>query len=187
MAKSWTHNQGVLSLSHIGSSYVFLFFFVEVSLGKIPQSPSLVLVKPRKDMNIVSCLCYMTEMPLKAASIKTLFNLSLNILSHCYMSVPSIFLDFILQLLPTLLFLSQAPDSLQSKQSYGQNNLTFVVYLCRCTCRWSVLLLDGMIYKQVTIKLNCKCLSPVCRPPLFNIEKQVFSIFNSLPHNSVFK
>ena len=74
-------------------------------------------------MNIVSCLRYMTEMPFKATSFKTLFNLSLNILSHCYMSVPSIFLDFLLQLLPTLVFLSQAPVSFQSRQSYGQNNL----------------------------------------------------------------
>ena len=39
----------------------------KVSLGKTLQSPSLVLVKPRKDMNKVSCRRDMTEILLKAA------------------------------------------------------------------------------------------------------------------------
>ena len=44
-----------------------LGFFVEVSLVKTLQSPSLVLVKLRKDMNNVSCCRDMTEILLKAA------------------------------------------------------------------------------------------------------------------------
>ena len=44
-----------------------LGFFVGVSLGKTLQSPSLVLVKPRKDMNNVSCCRDITEILLKAA------------------------------------------------------------------------------------------------------------------------
>ena len=43
-----------------------LGFHVEVSIGKTLQSPSLVPVKPRKDMNNVSCRCDMTEILLKA-------------------------------------------------------------------------------------------------------------------------
>ena len=44
-----------------------LGFFVGVSLGKTLQSPSLVLVKPQKDINNVICRRYMTEILLKAA------------------------------------------------------------------------------------------------------------------------
>ena len=43
------------------------FFYVEVSLGKTFHSPSLLLDKPRKDMNNVSCRRDMTEILLKAA------------------------------------------------------------------------------------------------------------------------
>ena len=42
-------------------------FFMGVSLGKTLQSPSLVLVKPRKDMNNVSFCHDVTEILLKAA------------------------------------------------------------------------------------------------------------------------
>ena len=55
-------NTGVLGSNLTG----FSEFFVGVSLGKTLQSPSLVLVKPRKDMNNVSCHCDMTEILLKA-------------------------------------------------------------------------------------------------------------------------
>ena len=58
-----TRNPEVLGLSRTGSSG----FFVGVSLDKMLQSPSLVLVKPRKDMNNVSCRRDMTEILLKAA------------------------------------------------------------------------------------------------------------------------
>ena len=61
--KCLTRNQGVLGLSRTGSSG----FFVGVSLGKTLQSPSLVLVKLRKDMNNVSCHRDMTEILLNAA------------------------------------------------------------------------------------------------------------------------
>ena len=44
-----------------------LGFCVGVSLAKTLQSPSLVLVKPRKDMNNVNCRRDMTEIPLKVA------------------------------------------------------------------------------------------------------------------------
>ena len=57
VVKCSTRNPGVLLLS----------FFVDVSLGKKLQSPSLVLVKPRKDSNNVSCHCDMTEILLIAA------------------------------------------------------------------------------------------------------------------------
>ena len=57
------HNSGVLSLSRTGSCG----FFVGVSLGKTLQSSSLVLGKPRKDMNNMSCHHDMTEILLKAA------------------------------------------------------------------------------------------------------------------------
>ena len=46
--------------------FFFFFLFVVVSLGKTLQSPSLVLVKPRKDMNNVSFGRDMTEIMLKA-------------------------------------------------------------------------------------------------------------------------
>ena len=39
----------------VGSSVCVCFFFVGLSLGKTLQSPSLVLVKHRKDLNNVSC------------------------------------------------------------------------------------------------------------------------------------
>ena len=69
-----THNPGVLGSSHTGSSV----FFVEVSLGKTLQSPSLVLLKPREDMNNVSCCHGMTEKMLKAAqnTIQSIIRLS---------------------------------------------------------------------------------------------------------------
>ena len=63
VVKCLTLNPGVLGLSGTGSSGLF----VGVSLGKTLQSPSLVLVKPRKDMNNVSCCSDMTEILLKAA------------------------------------------------------------------------------------------------------------------------
>ena len=50
VVKCLTRNSGLLGSSRTGSSG----FFVGVSLGKILQSPSLVLVKLRKDMNNVS-------------------------------------------------------------------------------------------------------------------------------------
>ena len=63
VVKCSTRNQGVLGSSCTGSSE----FFVEVSLGKTLQSPILVLMKCRKDMNNVSCHHDMTEILLKAA------------------------------------------------------------------------------------------------------------------------
>ena len=52
-------------------SWNFTFLFVNqgqgVSLGKTLQSPSLVLVKSRKDMNNLSCRRDVTEILLKAA------------------------------------------------------------------------------------------------------------------------
>ena len=63
VVKRLTRNPGVLGSSRTGSSG----FFVRVSLGKTLQSPSLVLVKPRKDMNNVSCRRDMTEILLKVA------------------------------------------------------------------------------------------------------------------------
>ena len=42
-------------------------FFVGVSFGKTLQRPSVVLVKPRKDMNNANCRRDMTEILLKAA------------------------------------------------------------------------------------------------------------------------
>ena len=62
MVECSTRNPGVLVSIRPGSSG----FFVGVSLGKTLQSPSLVLVKPRKDMNNVSCRRDMTEIFLKA-------------------------------------------------------------------------------------------------------------------------
>ena len=49
VVKCLTHNPGVQGLSRIG----YLWFLVGVSMGKTLQSPSLVLMKPRKDMNNV--------------------------------------------------------------------------------------------------------------------------------------
>ena len=46
-----THNTGVPDSKRTGTTEVF----VEEFLGKTPQSTSLVLVKPRKDVNNVSC------------------------------------------------------------------------------------------------------------------------------------
>ena len=63
VVKCLTRNPGVLGSCCTGSSG----FFVAVSLGKTLQSPSLLLVKPRKDMNKVCCRCDMTEILLKAA------------------------------------------------------------------------------------------------------------------------
>ena len=64
VVKCSTHNPGVPGSSCTGSS---VFFFVGVSLGKTLESPSLVLVKPGKDMNSVSCRRDMTEILLKVA------------------------------------------------------------------------------------------------------------------------
>ena len=61
MVKCLTRNQGVPGSSRTESSE----FFVGVSLGKTLQNPSLVLVKPRKDMNNVNR--DMIEILLKAA------------------------------------------------------------------------------------------------------------------------
>ena len=56
--KSLTPDPGVLGFRCIGSSGLVM----GVSLGKTLQSPSLVLVKPKKDINDVSCHRDMTEM-----------------------------------------------------------------------------------------------------------------------------
>ena len=63
MLECLTRNPGVLGSSRTGSSG----FFVRVSLGKIFQNRSLVLVKQRKDINNVSCCRNMTRIVLKAA------------------------------------------------------------------------------------------------------------------------
>ena len=63
MVECLTRNPWALGSSRTGSSG----FFAKVSSGKTNQSPSLVLVKPRKDMNGVSCRRDMTEILLKAA------------------------------------------------------------------------------------------------------------------------
>ena len=57
LVKCLIRNQGVLGSSRTGSSG----FFVRVSLGKTIQRPRIALVKPRKDMNNVSCRRDMTE------------------------------------------------------------------------------------------------------------------------------
>ena len=57
-----TRNPWVLGSSRTESSG----FFIGVSLGKTFHSPSLVPVKPSKDMNNVSCQRDMTEILLKA-------------------------------------------------------------------------------------------------------------------------
>ena len=61
VVKCLTHNPVVLGSNNTGSSGF------SVSLGKTLQSPSLVLEKPRKDMNNVNCCRDMTEILLKAA------------------------------------------------------------------------------------------------------------------------
>ena len=63
VVKCLTRNPGVLGSRRTGSSE----FFVRVSLGQTLQSPSLVLVKPRKDTNNVKSRRDMTEMLLKPA------------------------------------------------------------------------------------------------------------------------
>ena len=63
VVKVLTHNPGVLGLSRTRSSG----FFVGVSLGKTLQSPSLVVAKPRKDLNNVNCGRDINEILLKAA------------------------------------------------------------------------------------------------------------------------
>ena len=57
-----TCNTGVLGVSCTGFSGVFM----GVSLGKTVQSPSLVLVKPRVDINNESCCLDMIQVLLKA-------------------------------------------------------------------------------------------------------------------------
>ena len=59
-------NPGALGSSHTESSG----FFVGVSLGKTLQSPVLVLVKPRKDMNNVCCRRDMTEIYTLESDVK---------------------------------------------------------------------------------------------------------------------
>ena len=61
--KCLTHNPGVLGSSRTEFSRIF----AGGSLGKTLQSSSLVLEKPRKDKNNVSCRRDMTEILLKAA------------------------------------------------------------------------------------------------------------------------
>ena len=62
VVKYLTRNPGVLGSSHTG----FSGFFCGSLLGQDTSEPSLVLVKPRKDMNNVSCHHDMTEILLKA-------------------------------------------------------------------------------------------------------------------------
>ena len=57
VVKCLTRNPGVLGSSHTGSSG----FFRGSVLGQDTSAPSLVLVKPRKDMNNASCCRDMTE------------------------------------------------------------------------------------------------------------------------------
>ena len=71
VVKCLTRNPGVLGLSHTGSSG----FFCGSVLGQETSKPSLVLVKPRKDVNNVSCRPDMTEILLKDWH-KTPFNQS---------------------------------------------------------------------------------------------------------------
>ena len=54
--------KGFPGSSRTGSSGAFM----RVTLGKTLQSPSLLLVKPRKEMNNVSCRRDMTEILWKA-------------------------------------------------------------------------------------------------------------------------
>ena len=60
VVKCLTHNPGDLDSSHTGSVW-----FMEFSLTMTIQSPGLVLVKPSKDMNNVSCHRDMTEILFK--------------------------------------------------------------------------------------------------------------------------
>ena len=57
---------GVVLCGVLHGSVVNCMTFAGVSLGKTLQSPSLVLVKPRKDVDNVSCCCDMPEILLKA-------------------------------------------------------------------------------------------------------------------------
>ena len=63
VVKCLTRNPGVLGSSRTGSSWLF----GGSVLGQDTPEPSLVLVKPRKDMNNVSCHHDTTEILLKAA------------------------------------------------------------------------------------------------------------------------
>ena len=63
VVKCLTRNPEVRGSSRTGSSG----FFRGSVLGQDASEPSLVLVKPRKDMNIVSCRSDKTEILLKAA------------------------------------------------------------------------------------------------------------------------
>ena len=63
LAKCLTRNPGVLGSSRGGSSG----FFRGSVLGQDTSEPSLVLVKPMKDMNNVICRRDMNEILLKAA------------------------------------------------------------------------------------------------------------------------
>ena len=63
VVKCLTRNPGALGSSCTESSG----FSVRVPLGKTLQSPCLVLVKHRKNMNSVRCRLYMTKILLKAA------------------------------------------------------------------------------------------------------------------------
>ena len=63
VVKCLTRNPGVLGSSRTRSSG----FFRGSVLGQDTSEPSLVLVKPRKDMNNVSCRLDMTEILLKVA------------------------------------------------------------------------------------------------------------------------
>ena len=60
LEKSCVHSRGCIF------SLIIFKLGQNVCLDKL-QSPSLVLVKPRKDMNNLSCRCDMTEKLLKAA------------------------------------------------------------------------------------------------------------------------
>ena len=78
VVKCLAGNPGVRGMSSTGSSG----FFMEVSLGKTLQSPSLVhvLMKPRMDLNNVRCSLHMTEILLKKVkhhSINQLINHSI--------------------------------------------------------------------------------------------------------------
>ena len=72
VVKCLTRNPGVLGLSRAGSSW----FFHGSVLGQDTSEPGLVLVKPRKDMNNVSCHRDMTEILMKQR--KTPFNQSID-------------------------------------------------------------------------------------------------------------
>ena len=61
--KCLARNSGVLGSGRTGSSGLFRGSV----LGQDTSEPSIVLVKPRKDMNDVSCRRDMTEIPLKVA------------------------------------------------------------------------------------------------------------------------